>query len=792
MAQANAQQRAFSTHDWNDTGLQGRREAWADVKSPGDGRTYAVGTCEVRDVATVPPFSLFSSAVALPVNGLTTGISVAPSATPPFIQVTILQVSNEDGSIAWQRYFFGESPGVTNDHVATNARGISVCPVFDPASGQLDLAATRIAICGESYDFALPLWQPDRTTVQAAAAFPAGFIAVFDGNGALQWTHSFFDDNPAGPGDAAITDVSVRVLGNGSVRRDVVTYCGISTVGAAGVPPIVSFVPFLPFAAPTNPCPNAAGGATDNGTQQWDGMVGRLSRLQSGGATTVEFHSVVGGSEQDGLFGIAEIDENRFVVVGSSAVAAAPANSFPFTVGTTAQGVCPGTSAPHCVGVVMIFDAKPTVIGGPLLLETSVPLGTAGPGVHTFARDVFAHVDSRPGPAGLVASIYVVGSTDDPALLNNIGTGPVLGVVQTTLLGPTDGFVVRADDFGPASLGLLFVDGTFRGGLGRDGLTGVAGWNEHPDHVSVFGFTEPTPLGVEFDVATLFLDTPGSVFLTLLRQTTIGGDQIEVPNAMGTIQATVLANGFFFDDFQLGPPQGGGISVGPRGRVNVVGATDTTGAVPYPRTANTTPQGRPPFGGGIDAARTVFDMLPVGVGRSDGTGTNASGQPLSGFPTTGASGGTTPACLLAPFGRQVGVGAQPPPLRRMMIDYENPVAPAQGVAAVVLVDRPPPSTTVLGIFVDINFPQGQFDPVPDSGVELWTSTTPATQFLIGPPVAVNSFRFQLPALPAGPLTVAVQTLYLVSPGIPNSAGFTSCGNRNVLDVVASPALFIDY
>ena len=91
------------------------------------------------------------------------------------------------------------------------------------------------------------------------------------------------------------------------------------------------------------------------------------------------FHSIVGGAEQDGLFGIAEIDENVFVAVGSSGTPGTTlgTNTFPFT--TT---FCPAAGTAH--GVVMVFDAS-AVPTGDLMLESSQELGSIGSSTFTIA-----------------------------------------------------------------------------------------------------------------------------------------------------------------------------------------------------------------------------------------------------------------------------------------------------------------------------------------------------------------------------------------------------------------------
>jgi len=352
-AQTLPPQARYSTHDWtmpyqNQVTLQwvlDYREAFADVKSPGDGRTYAVGTIEVKDTGLLTQ-AFFSGSPCNPATAL-----------PPFDnifssrQVVVLQVTDSTSlfppspthPIVWQRYFYGMiAPGPVPSY-PSNARGISVWP------GATE-TATRIAICGETYDQFLPgsLQLPWSSNNNAHAG---GFIAVFNGAGALLWSHHFFTDRGTGPsynnGHCAITDVSIRVDAAGN---DVVTYCGISSFGNPPGP-VDSLSPRLDFTPPTGlvPCQNPTGGATDNGAGQWDGIVGRLSHSAAG--TTHVFHSIVGGHEQDGLFGIAEIDENVFVAVGSSGTPAGiplGTNTFPFTT-----PACPASGTSQ--GVVMVF-----------------------------------------------------------------------------------------------------------------------------------------------------------------------------------------------------------------------------------------------------------------------------------------------------------------------------------------------------------------------------------------------------------------------------------------------------
>jgi len=227
MAQA---QEVYATHDWTlgvvtPEPLEQYRETWADVKTPGDDRQYTVGTIQVRTTEN----ALFSGEDAVPVT--------EPGGFPPIFnllqgqsrQVVIVQCTDATPLAAgpatfqqvfWQRYFYGGNAlGETSDR-ASNARGIAVWP-------EETAAATRIAICGETYDERLP--GSVATFVAATALAPTGFISVLDGDGNLLWTHHVFGADPAQ--SCAITDVSIRVEPDG---REVVTYCGISTHGDPG------------------------------------------------------------------------------------------------------------------------------------------------------------------------------------------------------------------------------------------------------------------------------------------------------------------------------------------------------------------------------------------------------------------------------------------------------------------------------------------------------------------------------------------------------------------------------
>ncbi|HZN39812.1 MAG TPA: hypothetical protein VFD82_13465 [Planctomycetota bacterium] len=586
----------YSTHDWTRPILspttQDYREAFADVKSPGDGRTYAVGTIEVKHTGlniSMPIQAFFSDSACDPSSGLLPFDTIfAPR------QVVVLQVTDSTNlfppspthPIVWQRYFYGTNAPALPPFNPSNARGISVWPGSDAFD-------TRIAICGETYDQILPGSQaPTPGWATNTGNHAGGFIAVYRGNGDLLWSHHFFTDRGTLPeyndGHCAITDVSIRV----EAGNDIVTYCGISSFGNPSGP-IDSLTPLRAFAAPTPtgtclPPYSLTGGATDNGAGQWDGIVGRLSRPHDGsGTTTPVFHSIVGGSEQDGLFGIAEIDENVFVGVGSSGTPPSPTtlgpNTFPWTT-----PVCPAPGTAQ--GVVMVFNAPAT--GNPptanLQLLTAQNLGSPGspPTGHTVARDVFAIPRWKSGP---VDQVLIVGSTNDPNLLTNLGitssTFPYAGP-QPAWGGQSDGFILAAQ---PTSAQLTFFSGTFRGGAGDEGITGVQGWNEFLDHFVVVGFGTPagTP-NFDLEAESYFIDTTGPFQLKRLTQTRVGGTGEDMPAAMGRLRATnpsvqPWAGQVFprlpFNDYGLRDPAGGGIAVDQSARVNVVG---TTASPDYP------------------------------------------------------------------------------------------------------------------------------------------------------------------------------------------------------------------
>jgi len=782
-------QAVFSTHDWTDLVLGGGgippltpgvndfREVWADTKSPGDGSVYNVGTIEVRFTAS----AYFSATSGAP--NVEPALSLPPffvGALPaPARQVVILQQADVAGpGLGFQRFYHGTNTGGV--FRATNARAVSVWPAINSED-------TRIAICGETEDELLPLGNAPQGWPGAGGTGTSGFIAMFNGAGDLLWSHHFFGN--AANEHCAITDVSVRVeYVAGVPTTDYVTFCGISSYGNPAANLTLSAV--QPFAAVVAICPNGTGGATDSGPGQWDGIVGRLSHSHGGaGATTTQYLSSVGGIQQDGLFGIAEINEDRFAVVGStgmSGVVGTGTAEFPAT-----WPFCPSAAPGYSAGVVAVFR-----FGTLLILDSSQIIGEQLTGTNTIVRDVLVQRDwSAAGDPGLI----VVGSTDDPnlllpkSLIFTINAQP-----QAVIGGGADGFVLTGTVTTTPSPAVEWDHGTFRGGVGQEGLVGVQGWSEFYDHFAVTGLVDSG--ATDIDVATYYR-TPvaaGSNLVLLagglpavgLGGAQIGGSFFDRPTAMGIVNATSLGA---FVEFGLGNPAGGGVTVDQTGRVNVVG---TTLSADYPPTA--APLGRPKVGMTFDAVRVAMDMLPPGVGRTDGTGSPVPiGGPVGGYPLPGFFGGTTPECALTPFGHQIGLTDPQvaPALPRMLIDYEGP-APASGVSGVaIVVSRPPLGSALLAAALQFSFPGaigGGFTPIvllPD-GVLFWTSNTSGV-FVVSPS-GMEPLRFPLGPLPVGSFTITAQLISLL--GVPVAGGSQGpiCPGGGQAFLAASPALWLDY
>jgi len=784
-AQQLTAQTRYSTHDWTaPVGFSGEsidyREFWADVKTPGDGYAYAVGTIEVQDTRLG---SQFSQQPASP-----SGASAFLLGANVVRQVVMLQRTGVVSQLNQpQRYFYGNSP-VAQNLRSTSARGISVWPQANPAD-------TRVVICGETYDQTLPQSQDSLVGFTSAVGNNAtGFLAVYDGNLNLLWTHHFFGTRATG--QSAVTDISVRVVGEPGDQRDVITYCGISTFGSpAGGNAWMT--PVRPFTAPSSTalCGASvrawANGSTDNGSAQWDGFVGRLSRGHApGGTTAVDFHSVVGGTQQDGLFGISELEGNKFAVCGSSSSAGT------VSAGLVSPGVCVQATDTYCVGTVMVFDASPVAGGGALKLELAEVIGQPG-AMHTIARDIHAQPGANVPYGGSIFPdlIIVAGSTDDPGLPNR-------GLLrQTAFSGPTDGFLWAGGILqAPAGPSLAVQAVEYQGLPGASGYTGVNAWNEFANHAVATGFREQagSPGVSDFDIASYYLETsayplpPATVGMRLLTRGGLGGSAEDRPTAMGPQEVTIGGFGPSFQTFGLGNHAGGGVAQGSSGRVQVVG---TTVSVDFPVVGTGRPRSTVLIPAGLasreDAVRAVLDLLPFGVRRTDGTGNSLNLAGLV-FPPTGTDGGTTPPCGRQPFGRQVGVA---PPLlaqTRLLIDFDGP-PPAAGTNAGIVVVRTPPTAGWTLAAIQIGFPGvGGLSPIPIlvNSSEVWT---PFYASLLSFPAAPNAtFYALIPGFPPPPAQFTIQAFFLLSSSVEggNPAQGILCGGTET--VVATPALYIDY
>jgi hypothetical protein len=782
-------QAKYLTHDWTEpvgSGGESRdfREFWADVKTAGDGYAYAVGTIEVERTLTPAFFSSVAASDSAPPGFFLTG--------GPTRQVVILQKTcavevpgvGPAQTIVAQKFFHGATSGLSNNTRATNARGISVWPAANPAD-------TRVVICGETFDQSSPQSQDASGFVPASGNNATGFLAVYDGTLNLLWTHHFFGTSPLGA--SAVTDVSVRVVEDGT--RDVITYCGISTFGSpAGGNAWLT--PVRPFAAPATTCGSGsrawANGSTDNGVGQWDGFVGRLSRDHAyTTATVTDFHSVVGGSQQDALFGISELEDDHFAVVGSSAGTATSA-------GLACPGVCVLSTDPqYCVGSVMVFDASGVPGGSGLILRSATMVGQPG-ALRTILRDVLAQPRSfiANGTNPIDDTVLVVGSTEDGGLAGNPG------IVQTSFAGPTDG-VIGVFGYSSGPTGLFPYTFEYQGYHGKSGYTGINAWNEFLDHAVVTGFCEQAGLpGVNdievssyyfYPASTSYPNNPSGGFgLFQLTQCLLAGSDDDRPTAMGLQEVTQGGATPPLLTFTLGNHAGGGVAQDSKGRVQAVGTTrsldfPTLGTASIPARPRSTVLPTPGLSTIEDGVRAVLDLLPANVGRTDGTGAAPSLAGLS-FPLPGTNGGTTPPCDLRPFGIQIGEPA--PAQRRLLIDYDGP-PPSGGVSAGIVVTRTPSAAGLTLAALQIGFPgiPGSFLPLLINSSEVWVPLPAAVYTYISIP---NSPLHELLVLPSGPAQFTVQVAFLLSTPVTggNPEWGVPCGGAEF--VVVSPALLLDY
>ena len=117
------------------------------MKTPGDGRTYAVGTTMAAHTREQTQFVTFSGVGGTGVTSLTKGPGLADAATKV---VAILQVTDAQGVIQWQRFFHGDGGANDAQNIqSTHARGISVFPAATTtgASCRRAAPATRASTC---------------------------------------------------------------------------------------------------------------------------------------------------------------------------------------------------------------------------------------------------------------------------------------------------------------------------------------------------------------------------------------------------------------------------------------------------------------------------------------------------------------------------------------------------------------------------------------------------------------------------------------------------------------------
>lgn len=752
-AEVRAQHLAVSTHDWANLGTAAP-DQWADVATPGNGMTYAVGTTTVTN----------SNEIVFGGDGFSGANVVPPLTVPAFTAVArvvvILQASDSSG-IAWQRYFYGTTAFASAFGYSSFARRVSVAV----APSELD---TRIVICGDTFDQTLPMAiTPPYDAAALAGAFdPSGFIAVFNGAGSLLWSRQFYgEDFGARTG---VTDVSVRWdAANGN---DIITYCGVSTNGRYDAsitpPPPTTMAPVLPFVAPVAPLGCAsdiyAGGAAHNAapqlgvpitaisTDQWDGFVGRLIEPHSGAVgNNPVFHSIVGGGHNDVLISLTEIDDYRFAVVGVTDLRNAQSNNllYPLTRASfkaTLPAPCLSGVTATAFGVLTVFDSELAVTQAlPLEIVNSVLIGNAG---ETACRDVLYH-------GGI---LYVGGSTNDTTFLSGFSNLPWAGNIP----GVFQGFVVTSFDNGGSFRHASFFDRGY-----QSGVTGLAAWPDHGEHVSVVGWTRDNVVApTHIRVLSLFFDTPSSSSpeLIALRDYVISANGLgtEAPAADEMSLISALSLSYSRVD---GSPQGGGIAVDEKGRATVVG--HNRGSNDFPVIGGLPPQA-PGHGASssTDAVRAVVDMLPLGVCRTDGTG---ACTPVFNI-ASGFSGGTTPSCALTTVGGTLG---------HVLLDFQGQLQPGP---VSILVDRPPVGGAIYGGAIQLGFP----NPVPilALGIESWIDPIQGVTFAILP--SGKSYRQSL-VLPPGPVQFTIQYITLMA----TTFGPPCTG---ALDWAASPALIVGY
>jgi len=205
--QAVGQNTVFATHDWSQIHPSQVPDTWADVKTPGDGRTYSVGTTVVGPPDTTTWFGTdFSTERAQYWVGSDAAFGSPPTGSK---QVAVIQIAElgltQSAGIKSQAYFHGTGTIIAGTvHAQSFARAISVWP-------SENLAEMRIAICGSTRDALLPSSPtPANLAANTGPTAPTtGFIAVYDGNLALKWSRHFYTGHNST--QTTITDVSIRV-----------------------------------------------------------------------------------------------------------------------------------------------------------------------------------------------------------------------------------------------------------------------------------------------------------------------------------------------------------------------------------------------------------------------------------------------------------------------------------------------------------------------------------------------------------------------------------------------------
>ncbi|HEX5053279.1 MAG TPA: hypothetical protein VFZ65_16000 [Planctomycetota bacterium] len=373
----------FATHDWNGVNVN-EQDTWADVKTPGDGRTYSVGS-----TIASPPGTNSSFSTLMP--------SYPPGAAfnNATKQVAIIQIAEpgQPAGIRGQAYFHGMGSNLGGYvGASTFARAISVWPA--PT-----LAQTRIAICGSTRDPSLPL---SPTPFNNSGNIGLGGVwarhRVHRGLRRIPLSAVVLPLLRRRPEcEDEITDVSIRVeLDAMGQPKEYVTYCGATRNGNPAIAPPSTMLPGVPAVGPFVAPPAYgndmyAGGDSDNGAYtQWDGIVGRVSFPNAMGNPELDFHSIVGGAGDDALLGIAQKSLGEFVVVGTTQFGTVAGGlAFPLTAPDTfANGTVQfSLLTSWSFGVALRFTAPtPANPLANLQLDESRLIGTDTS--HTIARDV--------------------------------------------------------------------------------------------------------------------------------------------------------------------------------------------------------------------------------------------------------------------------------------------------------------------------------------------------------------------------------------------------------------------